>query len=268
MAMELGFLNSPAPLPRRWESVSLALYTATLPLPVTEVQGSGPPWTLTHTMTIDPVVAGGSGLVWLEVVSPEGNIVAGSNLPLVVPPSPLFFSLLDPAPQAPDGTISAMVAITNTSSDLAVAGASVGVMLTTPDSTVTATNSTSFDLLPMSSQVAAVPLSAPAQSFGEYPVEARTADIYGERFQEQVWSTLPVVQGTLGEPFYRLDEVAQLDLHLVNPGPFTLPIDILLSSDMPSSNELATILAPYESWNTIIEVRPASCVCSGSNFLG
>ncbi|MGB9775993.1 MAG: CARDB domain-containing protein, partial [Anaerolineae bacterium] len=252
---------------RALDSARTFFHTATLTAPVA---GGWTPEPITHTFAVPASAAAGSGLVLIEARSPEGRTVGGAFVPFSVPASPLAFSLLSPPPLEGDSAVSLGLVVTNTSPSLPVERGILTLTLSLPPprgkpeggTAVTPTASTSFTLAPSSSTVLSLPLALPPLAFGPYTLTIETADEYGERRADILWSATPLVEGRLDRPSYRARGVAHLDLRLVNPGPFLLPLTATLVADLPFSSTRAMTLesftAPTLTWEIPIPADVAA----------
>ncbi|TET51729.1 MAG: hypothetical protein E3J64_06400, partial [Anaerolineales bacterium] len=200
--------------------------------------------------------------MWLEAYS-GGRAAAGAVRSLTVPRSPLVISLL-PLPPLAGGSVTPVgVGISNTSSILD-ADQAVASLTLTPPGGAGATVSTTFGLVAGVAQVVDLPLAVPPLEFGNYTVEVRTSDAYGERHESTVWPSTPGVQGTLDQPSYRARDVAQLELALSNPGPFVLPLDLTVDSALGFSGSRSVILQPYVDETVVFAVPIPAALASGS----
>ncbi|MCX8066687.1 MAG: PKD domain-containing protein [Anaerolineae bacterium] len=225
---------------RAMDAAGTLFHTATLTAPV---MGG---WLLepfTHPITLPASAAAGRGYVWAEARAPDGRIAGGAFAIFTVPPSPLAFSpvLL---PLQGGTVVSPGLVVTNTSTALPVEHGTVTLTLTTPGQNVTPTASAPFTLAPASSSLLTLPLDLPPLAFGTYTLTVETADEYGERRADAPWPATVLVAGSLDRPFYRARDVARLDLTLVNPGPFLLPLTTTLQSPI-ADRQSPVVLAPY-----------------------
>ena len=206
------------------------------------------PTAITAPLTIPASAASGTGRVWVEARTADGNVVGGDYASLTIPESPLAFSLATPPPLLENRAASLNYAVTNATASLPVAHGTLTHTLTTPWGTVTPTTATSFSVAPSEAQSVTVPLDVPLLSFGAYTLTAQTADEYGLRHQQVVWSTVPAVQQTWDRAFYRARDVAHLDVALLNPGPFVLPLTATLTiPSLPYSHTHALILSSRDT---------------------
>jgi PKD repeat protein len=209
---------------------------------------------ISHTFSIPLDVAYGTGQVWIEARSLEGRQLGGAVTTLKVPDSPLAISLLTPPPLEGGSSAALTVALTNTSSSLAVSAGSVGLALALPDGNRIVAGPASFSLEPGASTTESFTVDLPPLALGTYTVEVRTTDLYGEKRLDTAWSTIPVVQGALDRSWYRMRDVAVLDVGLANQGPFVLPLEIALSSGFGFSTASSLQLEPNTEDTAAFEV--------------
>jgi protocatechuate 3,4-dioxygenase beta subunit len=199
-----------------------------------------------HQIAVPASAAAGTGQVWIEAHALDGTPLGGAVADFTIPASPLAFSVSPPPPVAVESTVPISVTITNTSASLPVESGVLTLTLATPGGAITPTATTTFALAPSSSRVLTLPLTIPPLAYGPYTVTVDTVDEYGTRHDEAVWHTTPLVEGTLDQPTYRARDVAHLDLRLVNPGPFTLPLTATLTSPtLPYSHTYPLTLQPH-----------------------
>jgi sugar lactone lactonase YvrE len=239
-------------------------HTATMTVPVSRFQWP-PPTVATDTFTVPASIAAGTGKVLIEAHSLDGRVLGGAIRPLTVPASPLAFSLLPPPPLEGDSTVPLSIELANASPSLPVEQGALTLTLATPDRSITPTAGAAFTLVPSSSRALTVPLELPPLRFGAYTLTVSTNDEYGSRRQETPWSSVPLSKGTLDRASYRARGTVHLDVRLVNPGPFVLPLTTTLSS--PISPLLSLTLRPHEILTPTWDVPIPPDVTAGSHPL-
>lgn len=243
---------------RAMDAAGTIFHTAMLTEPVLLRRPAEP---FTSTLAVPASIAAGTGYVWVEAVAPGGRVVGGAFAPFTVPASPLAFSPIL-LPLEGGSVVSIGLAVANTSPSLLVEQGTVTLTLTLPGQAITPTISTSFPLTPSSSIALSLPLDLPPLTFGTYTLTVKTADEYGQRRAELLWPTIPLVAGRLDQPSYHARDVAYLDLTLVNPGPFLLPLTATLQSAI-ANLQSAFILSPSVSLTTTWSISIPADVAAG-----
>jgi len=236
-------------------------HTATLTVAV-PAQGAGtwPGWpTMTYPLTIPVTAVGGTGQVWVEAYTADGNIIGGAVAALHIPSSPLVFTLGQPG-LAGDARLAVPLTLTHTAASLPIATGALTLTLATPDALVIATAATTFTLPPLTSQTLTLPLDLPPLAFGAYTLTATVSDEYGVPRQQDIrWDTVPRATGALDYPTYRAGETAYLSLTLDNASPFQLPLTVTLTAPaLAYTSDQTFTLEPRaaDTWSWSIPVPP------------